>query len=207
MKTNKKALSRLSRYREALYLYQSYGTQTFLSCDLAKTLKLTAAQVRKDFSTFGISGKKKVGYDVKSLIARIEEILGKNIEKTAVLCGLGDLGSAMLKEGVLRAANVRIIAAFDDHPDRENCAVPVYPLEQLTDVVKKNDIRYGIIATTNGKAQRYLDHLVMAGVTGILSFSAQELKTPKRCIVGMVNPAQEMQNVIYFVNKLASTRS
>jgi redox-sensing transcriptional repressor len=207
MKTNKKALARLSRYREALCLYQSYGTQTFFSCDLAKTLGLTAAQVRKDFSTFGINGKKKVGYNVNGLIGRIEDILGKNIERTAVLCGIGDLGIAMLKEGMLRSANVRIIAAFDDHPDRKNCAVPVYPLEQLTDVVKKNDIHYGIIAATNGKAQRFLDHLVLAGVTGILNFSARELKTPKRCIVGTINPAQEMQNVIYFTNKLTHYRS
>ena len=207
MKTNKKALARLSRYRETLCLYQSYGTQTFFSCDLAKTLGLTAAQVRKDFSTFGIKGKKKVGYDTSGLIALIEEILGKNIEKTAVLCGLGDLGSAMLKEEVLRAANVRIIAAFDDRPDRKNCTVPVYPLDKLTEVVKKNDVRFGIIATTNGKAQRFLDHLVLAGVTGILSFSARELKTPKHCVIGTINPAQEMQNVIYFANKLVRTRS
>jgi redox-sensing transcriptional repressor len=207
MKVNKKAIARLSRYREALLLYQSYGAHTLFSCDLAKSLGLTSAQVRKDFSTFGISGKKKVGYSINTLITRIEEILGKNSEKTAVLCGLGDLGCAMLKEGLLHAANVRIIAAFDDHPDRITCAVPVYPLAQLTAVVEKNNVRFGIIATTNGKAQRFLDHLVLAGVTGILNFSQKELKTPKHCVMGTVNPAQEMQNVIYFVNKLPQEKS
>lgn len=201
MTNNKKAIARLTRYRDTLSNFATYGCDTFFSSDLAKTLGLTAAQIRKDFSIFKLSGKKKVGYPVRATIARIEEILGKNQERTAVLCGLDDLGKALLSENILSTANVRIVAAFDERHQGKLGAVPVYPLDRLAEIVKNNHVRFGVIAAANGKAQRFLDHLVIAGVKGILSLSPMELKAPKQCFISRVNLAAEMQNLLYFTER------
>jgi len=203
MKVGKKAVARLSRYRDALMTFKSYGVDRFYSWDMASALGLTAAQVRKDFSVFNIEGKKKVGYSVDALIGRIGEILGKNKIQTAVLCGTGPLGKAVVDEGLLTGAHVHLIAAFDD-PGKKNgkstFGLPVHPLENLTDFVRDNKITIGVIAATNGKAQRFLDHLVLSGVRGVLSLAKGDLKAPRACVVANINLARELENVMYFVN-------
>ena len=194
---------RLSRYKDALYGFKTYGIDRFFSWDLALTLGLTAAQVRKDFSTFGLEGKKKVGYSVDKLIEQIGEILGKNEIRTAVLCGAGPLGRAILEEGLLTDAPVRLVAVFND-PEEKNTVrikgLTVLPPGDLTRIVQEHDVTIGIIAATGIKAQRFLDHLVLAGVSGILSLARCEIKAPRSCVVATVNLARELENVIYFVN-------
>ena len=183
--------------------FKSYGVDRFYSWDMASALGLTAAQVRKDFSVFNIEGKKKVGYSVDALIGRIGEILGKNKIQTAVLCGTGPLGKAVVDEGLLTGAHVHLIAAFDD-PGKKNgkstFGLPVHPLENLTDFVREYKVTIGIIAATGVKAQIFIDRLVLAGVSGILSLARSEIKAPRSCVVATVNLARELENVIYFVN-------
>ena len=203
MVIGKKAVARLSRYKDALYTYKTYGIDKFYSWDLASTLGLTAAQVRKDFSIFGIEGKKKVGYSVGSLIERIDEILGKNKIHSAVLCGTGLLGKAIVAEGLCAGAQIRLVAAFDDPGEKSGrgaFGLPVHPLDDLIGIVRERKVTIGIIAATGTKAQRFLDHLVLAGVSGVLSLAQCELKAPRACVVTTVNLARELEHVIYFVN-------
>ena len=62
MITNKNCIIRLSRYKNALYRLQALGFVKVFSDNLADSVGVTASQVRKDFSIFGISGNKKGGY-------------------------------------------------------------------------------------------------------------------------------------------------
>jgi redox-sensing transcriptional repressor len=203
MKIGKKAVTRLSRYKDALGTFKSYGIDRFYSWDLASALGLTAAQVRKDFSIFNVEGKKKVGYSVDSLTARIGEILGKNKIQTAVLCGTGLLGKTIVAEGLFSGAHVRLVAAFDD-PGEKNVKnvfnLPVHPLDDLTGFVRDNKVTIGIIAAAGVHAQRFLDHLVLAGIRGVLSLANNDLKAPRACVVANVNLSRELENVMYFVN-------
>jgi redox-sensing transcriptional repressor len=203
MTVGKKAVARLSRYKDALMTFKSYGIDRFYSWDMASALGLTAAQVRKDFSIFNVEGKKKVGYSVDLLIGRIGEILGKNKMQTAVLCGTGPLGKAVVAEGLLTGAHVRLVAAFDDSEKKTGgnaFGLPIHPLSDLTSVVEEYKVTIGIIAATGVKAQIFIDRLVLAGVSGILSLARSEIKAPRSCVVATVNLARELENVIYFVN-------
>jgi len=197
-----RAVSRLSLYRSALSRFQTYGAVKIYSCDLAKTLGFTAAQVRKDFSQFKFAGKKKVGYDVNGLIKNIDHLLQKNHITGAVLCGAGKNGSALLIGQLLDAPGVSIIAAFDDHEPAGGSAgiIPVQPIEKMIGFVVENGIRFGIISTSAKDAQRMADTLVMAGISGILNLSGTPIKTPKQCIVNTVNILQEFEKLVYFVN-------
>jgi redox-sensing transcriptional repressor len=200
-----KAVSRLSLYRSALLRFKAYGAVKIFSCDLAETLRLTAAQVRKDFSMFGFAGKKKVGYDVNQLIKNIDHLLQKNCSNTAVLCGMGNKGTALFIDHLLAAQGLSITAAFDgqDRPSSvktSGLGIPLLPIEKLINYVAENSIKFGIIATQGKDAQRMLDMLVMAGIKGVLNLSGVEIKAPKRCFITSVSVVREFEKLVYFVN-------
>lgn len=200
-----KAVSRLSPYRSALLRFKAYGTVKIFSCDLAETLGLTAAQVRKDFSMFRFAGKKKVGYDVNQLIKNIDHLLQKNCSTAAVLCGTETSGSAIFISQLLAAQGLAIAASFDDL-DRLPSAkaagpgIPLLPIGKLIRYVAENSIKFAIIATQGKDAQRMLDTLVMAGIKGVLNLTGAEIKAPKQCIINTVSVVREFEKIVYFVN-------
>lgn len=200
-----KAVSRLSRYRSALLRFKEYGAVKIFSCDLAETLGLTAAQVRKDFSMFKFAGKKKVGYDVNFLLESIDRLLQKNNSTAAVLCRTGNNGSTFFVDQLLAAQGLSIAAAFDEQTQPQSTAtagsgIPVYPIENLITYVAENGIQFGIIAAEGKYAQRMLDTLVLAGVKGVLNLSGVEVKAPKRCFVNSIGVVREFEKLVYFVN-------
>ena len=93
---SKRVILRLSRYRNALTRFQALGFIKIFSEYLADAVGVTSAQVRKDFSLFGVSGNKRGGYQIDALIAKLSSILGKNETQKVILVGAGQLGSALL---------------------------------------------------------------------------------------------------------------
>ena len=77
---------------------------------------MTSAQVRKDFSLFGISGNKRGGYNIDALIDKLNSILGKNQLHKVVVVGAGNFGSALLKYKNFEKQGIKIEAAFDIDP-------------------------------------------------------------------------------------------
>jgi len=89
------SLRRLPIYYRCLRDMQTSG-MTQVSCsDLARFLGLDPTQVRKDIEMTGIVGKPRVGYALGELIRWVENFLGWNRPKEAVLAGAGSLGSAL----------------------------------------------------------------------------------------------------------------
>src|SRR5690554_7797048 len=95
MVTNKNCILRLSRYKNAIYRFKSLGFFKIFSDYLADAVGVTSAQVRKDFSLFGISGNKRGGYKIDSLIEKLNDILGKIGFKRVIMPGAGILGSLL----------------------------------------------------------------------------------------------------------------
>ena len=90
--SNKNCIIRLSRYKNALIRFKTLGFIKIFSEYLADAVGVTSAQVRKDFSLFGISGNKRGGYQIDALITKLNSILGKNEVQKVVLVGAGQLG-------------------------------------------------------------------------------------------------------------------
>ncbi len=204
METNRRSVARLSRYRSAFDRFKSYGATWVYSEQIASSLGITAAQVRKDFSQFGMTGKRKIGYHVERTSDHLNLILRKNVQNTAIIAGFGPLGKALYADYFRRECGVRITAAFDESASAnpplhgKDEGLPVYPLSDLVGFVMKHGIAFGIIAFTDQKAQKALDLMVCAGIRGILSLSPVELKSPKFCVVNSVNVIREFENVVYF---------
>lgn len=200
--TNKNAISRLSRYKSALFRFKALGFQKIFSDYLANAVEVTSAQVRKDFSLFGITGNKRGGYTIDALIEKLNIILGKNEIQKVVLVGAGNLGSALVKYKNFEREGIKIEAAFDIDPAKQNSkpGLPVLPLEKLDAFVRENNIRIAILSVPDLAAQQVLDLLYKAGIRGVLNFAPIPLKAPSDCIVSNVNLAVELENLIYFVN-------
>jgi redox-sensing transcriptional repressor len=199
---NRSCIIRLSRYKNALNRLRSLNFVRVFSDNLADAAGVTAAQVRKDFSLFGITGNRRGGYKVDELSEQLHRILGKDQLQEFVIVGVGNIGRALLHYRGLEKSGIRIAAGFDIDPvkyDAES-SPPVMPLEDLVDFARTRGVKLGVIAVPDYAAQQVLELMLAAGVKGVLNFAPICLKAPAGCIVNNINLETELENLIYFVN-------
>ena len=71
---------RLSIYSRQLSNLRKAGVETVSSEEIANSVGVSSAQVRKDLAYFGEFGTRGVGYPVDELLANLTKILGLNRE-------------------------------------------------------------------------------------------------------------------------------
>ncbi|HDQ45669.1 MAG TPA: redox-sensing transcriptional repressor Rex [bacterium] len=204
MVVNKKIISRFSQYRKALIRFQELGMVKVFSDTLAEAVGVTSAQVRKDFSLYGISGNKRGGYQINGLLDELQAILGKDKIQKVIVSGCGNIGRALIRYTGFEPERIQIVAGFDDDPSKQGRidALPILPLDAMKDFVSRNRIQIGIIAVPDSAAQPVCDTMVAAGIRGILNFAPIRLKAPDEVVINNVYLQMELENVIYFVNAL-----
>src|SRR5882757_4106033 len=112
------SLRRLPVYYRNLQAMVAAGASQVSCADLARVLGLDPTQVRKDIEMTGIVGKPRVGYELGELVGWLENFLGWNRPKEAVLAGAGSLGSALLGYEEFRRHGMQLFAAFDTDPEK-----------------------------------------------------------------------------------------
>ncbi|MBN1492893.1 MAG: redox-sensing transcriptional repressor Rex [Candidatus Omnitrophica bacterium] len=199
---------RLSRYKNALYQFKKLGVVKIFSDNLAEAVNVTASQVRKDFSIFGISGNKRGGYQVEVLIEQLKDILGKNEVQKAVIVGAGNIGRALMNYTGFEKEGITIVAAFDIDPHKfnEQANVPIFGIDKLNSFISNNKITIGIIAVPAVAAQQVLDLMEHAGVKGVLNFAPISLRANNNIVVNNINLELELENLIYYINASARTK-
>jgi len=199
---NRNCVLRLSRYKNSLLKLRYLGFVRVFSENLADAVGVTSAQVRKDFSMFGIRGNRRGGYQVDQLIAQISEILGKDKVHDFILVGAGNLGRALLRYPGFEKSNIRILAAFDIDAERmkSDLKVPVMPFEEMEEYARTHKTKFGIISVPDFAAQQVCQIMVRAGIKGILNFAPVRLQAPEDCVIRNINLESELENIIYFVN-------
>ncbi|MCL5278701.1 MAG: redox-sensing transcriptional repressor Rex [Planctomycetes bacterium] len=172
------------------------------SDNLADAAGVTAAQVRKDFSLFGITGNRRGGYRVDELAEQLNKILGKDQLHEFIVIGVGNIGRALLHYPGFERSGINIAAGFDIDPAKFNrdSKPPVLPLDQLAGVIKSRDIKLAILAVPDYAAQQVLELVLSAGIRGVLNFAPICLKAPAGCVINNINLETELENLIYFVN-------
>jgi redox-sensing transcriptional repressor rex 1 len=160
---------------------------------IAEALQLNDVQVRKDLASVSSSGKPKVGYNVKDLIAELEAFLGYNDIDNAVIVGAGSLGKALLNYSGFKAYGLNIIAAFDlcEEPT-EFQAKTVFPIAQLGSFCRKVNVHIGIITVPASSAQEICDLLVESGIRAIWNFAPVHLVVPDGILVQNENMASSL---------------
>jgi redox-sensing transcriptional repressor len=191
---------RLSLYLRQLEHLAAEGREKVSSTQLAKSLHATDAQVRKDLGYFGQFGRRGVGYPVAPLIEVLRHILGTDRVSNVVVVGAGDLGRALMRYRGFARKGFRFVAAFDVAPGkigRKVGDVPVLPIGQLEDIVRRHRVKLAVVAVPVDAAQQVTDRLCRAGVGGILNFAPTTLHTASGVAVGTVDLAGHLEQLSF----------
>ena len=197
-----KPVSRLLQYRNCLLKFQSLGFKKVFSYNLGEEAGVSPEQVRKDFSTFGIKGRKKGGYLINELLITINELFKSHQSQQIIVVGMGNIGQALTQYINVDVSNVKIIAAFDINPVKLKMkfSIPVYSVSELKEFVTNEKIKIAVLAVPEIAAQEMCNKLIETGVSGILNFTPIVLKVPENVIVNNVNLQNEIEELIYLVN-------
>ena len=191
---------RLSLYLRFLEEFENAGLTTVSSEELAARGGTTSAQVRKDLSFFGSFGKRGLGYQVAELTQRMRRILGLERDWRVVIVGIGKIGSALAQYEGFQQRGFRVVGLYDSDPakiGREVYDLPVRPLEALAEENRERPVDIAVIAVPASAAQRVVDQVVAAGITGIMSFAPIQLHVPADVTLNTVNMAMELERLSF----------
>ena len=165
MKVPEPTLRRLPWYLSNVKLLKQKGERFVSSTQISKEINIDASQIAKDLSYVNISGRTRVGYEVDTLIAVLEDFLGfTNIHK-AFLFGVGSLGGALLRDSGLSHFGLEIVAAFDVKPELVGTTlsgIPIYHSEI---------------------AQQITDSMVEGGIKAVWNFTPFRIRVPENIVV------------------------
>jgi redox-sensing transcriptional repressor len=196
-------LGRLSLYRRLLLELIAEGTRHIFSHQLAALSVATAAQVRRDLMTIGVTGSPRKGYLVQDLVTAINAVMARSVETAVALVGVGNLGRAILAYYANRQP-VRFAAAFDRAPEKAGRVLHgcrCYRADQMADIIARERIHVCVIAVPASEAQGVADQLVLAGVTGILNFAPVRLRVPTGLHVEDVDLMMALDKVAYYAHQ------
>lgn len=193
---------RLPLYLRTLSLLEKEGRQVINSQELGSGLKLTSSQVRKDLSFFGRFGKRGKGYNVKLLKEKFSQLLNADRQWKVILVGVGKLGQEILDLKSLPQNGFKIIAAFDKNPHiigRIIGGVAVKSVEELEEIVKKEEIRIAIMAVPATEAQKVAERLISSGIKAILNYAPYTLEVPPGVKERTLNLVAALQSMTYYL--------
>lgn len=190
---SKQTLQRLPLYLSYIKALPADAPKNISATMIAEALQLNDVQVRKDLASVSSSGKPKVGYNVKDLVAELESFLGYDNVDDAIIVGAGSLGKALLNYGGFKAYGLNVLAAFDlcEEPV-EFQGKTIFPIDQLEAVCRRMNIHIGIITVPAASAQEICDSLVKSGVRAIWNFAPVHLVVPEGILVQNENMASSL---------------
>jgi redox-sensing transcriptional repressor len=180
-------VTRLPVYLRHLQLKKQAGLEYISSVTIAEELKLNSVQVKKDLALVSSTGgKPKLGFLISRLIADIESFLGCDDSQSAIIVGVGKLGSALLAHRGFDKYGLKIVAGFDVNPEIVNKSVygvDIYNFSEMTDFIKANGVKMAILSVKKDVAQEVVDSLVSAGILAIMNFAPITIKLPQNVLI------------------------
>ena len=199
----KNNIKRLLLYRLCLVKFREMGFKKIYSYNLGREAGVSAEQIRKDFSNFKITGNKKGGYVIDSVLKKLNHIFGRNEMEKVIIVGMGNIGKALSHyECGFTERRQYIVAGFDVDPVKikKTQNVPVYHVDVMKEYIKTNKIQIAIMAVPSISAQEVCTCLVESGIKGIMNFSPVVLQVPEDIIVNNINLCDEIEIIIYSVD-------
>lgn len=196
-----KTVERLSIYRRLLEDLLRQGRKSAYSHELAELAGVSSSQVRRDFMFISSNGRSNSGYDLYELAESIERYLSAQEPDNIALIGTGNLGRAVLSFFNGRRPNLAIKACFDSDPEKVGRMVHgcrCHAIENVSRVVREENIHIAILAIPQIVAQDIAEELVKAGVNGILNFSPVPLAVPTGIFVENVDLTMYLEKVSHY---------
>lgn len=197
-------IERLPLYLNVLIQLRHDGETTVSSARLGELTMVNPAQIRRDLTHFGSFGKRGVGYDIVTLVERIQRILGADHVHRLALVGAGNLGSAIASYDGLRQHGFLVTAIFDSDPAKVGThigEITVQPISRLTSVLHAQDIRIGVVAVPPTAAQEVTDRLAAAGIRIILNYTPVIVRVPEGVTLHNTDPVHELLHTLYYLSR------
>lgn len=185
-------LHRIPLYLNYLRSLPKDGAENISATAIAEALGLNDVQVRKDLAQVSSGGRPKIGYITKRLIADIEEFMGYNDTRSAIVAGAGNLGRALFSYGGFSEYGLELVAAFDVDEALIGTSItgkPVLSFDKMKDLCQRMNIRIGIITVPSEAAQQVCDQMVESGILAIWNFAPVHLSVPEDVLVRYENIA------------------
>ena len=180
------AIRRMPTYLHKLLKMQAEGRVSVSSTELAEYMKIELIVVRKDISLTGISGQRRVGYDINELIRYIKNYLGWEDTIPAVLIGAGSLGTALLGYNDFELYGFHIEQVFDSSPGKIGQNIygrTVEDIEKMSECFAVRPPEIAVLCVSNTAAQSIADKLVSLEVKYIWNFANVSLQVPPDVVV------------------------
>ena len=187
---------RLSKYYRTLSFLQDKGVKTVSSEVLAQHNGVTAAQVRKDLSCFGAFGRRGQGYNVADLKENVGRIMGLNRTWKVALCGVGNIGRALLDYDQFRLQGFQITMAFDNDTAKIGKTIHCVRVSDEANLerdVNNEKVDIAVVAVPASVAQSIVDRLIAGGVKAILNFAPINIMVPETAFIRHENMAIEIE--------------
>ena len=171
-------VNRLPRYFRYLRALLREGRSRISSGELSEMMNVTASQIRQDLNCFGGFGQQGYGYNVNFLYAKISEILGVGEGYTAIVVGIGNLGSALVHNPMFEKRGVDVVGLFDNDPAKVGLAVGELHVQDMKDLeafLAETHVDIAVLTLPKDAAEAVADRLVAAGVPGLWNFTGCEL--------------------------------
>lgn len=160
---------------------------------IAAALELGDVQVRKDLGSVSGAGRPKTGYNKNQLIETLENYLGYNKIKKAVIVGAGKLGEALMSYRGFEDYGLNIVAGFDIiNIGTSPSGKPIYHIDAFTAFCKQENISIGIITVPDLAAQNTSDLMCKSGIKAIWNFAPVHLNVPDDVLIHEENMAASL---------------
>jgi redox-sensing transcriptional repressor len=196
-------VGRLPIYLRALSAMRTDGKRYTSSHELARWLGISSAQIRKDLSHFGEFGKQGTGYSVSGLYDQLRQILHLDREWSLIVVGAGKIGSAVASYTGFAQRGFRVIALFDNDPDKIGTQVGPFIVRSNQEIalfVRESHVRHAMIAVPAQYAQQVANQLVASGVLGLLNYAPINLSVPDHVHVEYIDPVVHLQKMTYYMD-------
>lgn len=196
-----KTVERLVVYRNLLEELRAREKTHIFSSEVAELFGNTPAQVRRDLMVVGYTGNSRKGYCIDDLLKAIRSLLEPEGGIAMVIAGVGNLGRALLGYFALLQPRFRIVAAFDNDPNKVNRTIAGFRIHDIAAVataLANQPAQLGIITVPADQAQKAADILVMAGVRGVVNFTSVPLRVPRGVWLENVQITSTLEKVAYF---------
>ena len=180
-------------------LLAGYGDELITSARIEEMTGWTAALIRRDISLLELRCGARGGYKVRELKEALDTAL--NLEDEEIRCcivGLGRLGQILLDSSEIQGSPFKLVAGFDSNVNRTEVlrsTFPLHPTTLLEAVVKKEGIRYALLAVPDNEAQKLATRLCSAGIMGIVNYTPCMLSVPSNVAVENVSLLTALENL------------
>ncbi len=197
------SVGRYSLYLRCVQTLRNEGAKTVSSTQLGEALGISDAQVRKDLAYLGNLGHRGVGYPSQELIAALQAVLGVDRTWAVVVVGVGNLARALLRYRGFLQQGFHIVALFDADPGKigqEVEGLHIQPVSRLESLIPDLGAELAMLTVPAEVAQDVADHLVQAGIRGILNFAPTVLRLPAHVRLISVDLAVQLEQLASLVH-------